>query len=466
MAGEKMGFNELHQRAQSGDAEAMRKVAMAYLKGEGVDQDLSKAIEWTDRAAELGDVEAMSDMASIYRKAKRNEDAFLWEEKAANLGRAESMYNLSVCYRDGLGVPADRAKHLYWYEQGKANGFPPAGYKETSELDIDSLLQLVREAQENRDLKAVLNYSKRIQVEMPDNWEINLMVRLSKGALYLQDGEWDKVFSELRGCTVTPFELIEKASLSGKEYEAAVMHIYKHVTEACEIAKKRAEAEYEEVREAFSASTESHSYSNPPPTEVLKREREAFKEGQRVKGARDAGIAEVYHLLSLRILGCFGTDGKLGECALKAHIQAGYKYQEVWERAREVVAKGRYDEFWAANQELKAKLESEKSNLQGEIAAHNAEISAIPARTEGYPHMVELQKQVQNLTGQKKELGFFSFITKRNERKEFNQQIDAVKAEIAPIQARIDAAIAVVQALIVPLAARVTEIDNELTKPR
>jgi hypothetical protein len=111
------------KKAESGDTEAMRKVAMEYLKI----QELDNAIEWTGRAAELGNLDAMSEMANIYRKAKRYEGAFQWEEQAANQGRAESMYNLSVHYREGLGTPVDKEKHRYWYEKARQNGFPPSG---------------------------------------------------------------------------------------------------------------------------------------------------------------------------------------------------------------------------------------------------------------------------------------------------------------------------------------------------
>ena len=114
------------EKAESGDTEAMRAVAMAYLQGENAEDNFGKALIWIDRAAGLGNVEAMAELADAYRKAKRFDQAFYWEEKAANQGRAQSMYNLSVHYREGLGVPANREKHRYWYEKGKQNGFPPS----------------------------------------------------------------------------------------------------------------------------------------------------------------------------------------------------------------------------------------------------------------------------------------------------------------------------------------------------
>jgi tetratricopeptide (TPR) repeat protein len=115
----KMINNELLRKAESGNTEAMRKVAMEYLQ----EQDLDNAIKWTGEAAELGDVEAMADMADVYRKALKHDKAFEWEEKAANQGRVQSMYNLSVCYRDGLGTAVNKEQHTYWYEKAISEGF-------------------------------------------------------------------------------------------------------------------------------------------------------------------------------------------------------------------------------------------------------------------------------------------------------------------------------------------------------
>ena len=117
---------ELKRQAESGDTEAMLKLAKAYLQGNGVEKDLGKGLEWILEAAENGNVEAMAAMADAYRKGEEFEKAFYWSEKAANQGRAMSMYNLSVHYREGLGVSASKEKHHYWYERARQNGFPPS----------------------------------------------------------------------------------------------------------------------------------------------------------------------------------------------------------------------------------------------------------------------------------------------------------------------------------------------------
>ena len=76
--------------------------------------------------------------------------------------------------------------------------------------------------------------------------------------------------------------------------------------------------------------------------------------------------------------------------------------------------------------------------------------------------MIELQKKVQCLTAEKKALGFFKF----KDKKAVRVQINSVKADIAPIQSRINSAIEEVKKQISLHQNRIKEIDKELTKPR
>jgi tetratricopeptide (TPR) repeat protein len=128
----------------------------------------------------------------------------------------------------------------------------------------------------------------------------------------------------------------------------------------------------------------------------------------------------------------------------------------------EVVAKRRFDEFWDANQPLKAQLLSERESLEGQVVTFNGEITGIPERTEGYGEMIRLQKEVERLAAEKKALGFFKFKDKKAIKLQINSTNDAIK----PIQSRIDSAIAAVNNRIKPLQSRIRVINTELTKPR
>ena len=105
----------------------------------------------------------------------------------------------------------------------------------------------------------------------------------------------------------------------------------------------------------------------------------------------------------------------------------------------------------------KACLESERQSLNKQMDAINSEIFAVPQNTDGYLHMVELQKRVQNLISEKKALGFFKF----KDKKAVQMQIDSVNAEIALIQLRINSAIEVLKNRILPLQDRIKEIDTD-----
>ena len=137
-------------------------------------------------------------------------------------------------------------------------------------------------------------------------------------------------------------------------------------------------------------------------------------------------------------------------------------YKSRLEYIRKEVAKRRFNEYWDTHQSEKSNLEAEKQSLTKQIAALNKEISEIPEKTNGYVDMVELQKKIQNLTSEKKALGFFKF----KDKKAVQVQINSVENEIAPIQSRINSAIDEVKKRISPLESRINAIDTELTKPR
>jgi len=138
------------------------------------------------------------------------------------------------------------------------------------------------------------------------------------------------------------------------------------------------------------------------------------------------------------------------------------RYKERITQIREKAAKRRFDEYWDAHQEEKAIFESEKQSLNEKITALNQEIPEIPQKTDGYTHMVELQKKVQNLISERKAFGFFKF----KEKWAVQKQINAVNSEIAPIRLRIKTAVKAVENLISQHKNRIKEIDHELIKPR
>ena len=150
------------------------------------------------------------------------------------------------------------------------------------------------------------------------------------------------------------------------------------------------------------------------------------------------------------------------------------------ERKEKEEAKKRFDDYWAEHADDKARLESERKDLQQQIAglnttqneqvaALNKEIVAIPGQTE----IDNLDERIKKLTDEKASLGIF----KGKEKKALQEQIDQATAEKKAVQDRmiaakkeiegkISAVRSEIQNKIAPLQGRVNSISTELTKAR
>ncbi len=81
----KSDINELKLKAERGDSVAQTQLGVEYMKGDAVEKDLDKAIEWWTKAAEKG--------------------------------YAEAQYKMGICYHFGFCVKKSRKRAKYWYEQ-------------------------------------------------------------------------------------------------------------------------------------------------------------------------------------------------------------------------------------------------------------------------------------------------------------------------------------------------------------
>ena len=81
----KLNIEDLRQKAEKGDSVAQTMLGVEYMKGDLVEKDLDKAIEW-------------------------------WK-KAAEKGYAEAEYKLGVCYHFGFGIKKSHKLARYWYEK-------------------------------------------------------------------------------------------------------------------------------------------------------------------------------------------------------------------------------------------------------------------------------------------------------------------------------------------------------------
>lgn len=117
-------FQEKLQEAKQGNSNAQFDVAAMYHNGRGVKPDLSKALEWYNKAAEQDNPKAVSRLKLI----AANKDRFDKTLAQAEKGDAESQYKLGKMYTEGVGVSIDRAKATEAFENAANQGYAKAEY--------------------------------------------------------------------------------------------------------------------------------------------------------------------------------------------------------------------------------------------------------------------------------------------------------------------------------------------------
>jgi TPR repeat protein len=123
-------IEQLREEAEKGDSDAMYYLACRYVKE---NDDFDTAEEWYIKAAELGNTQAMSDIAYEYYYQCSDdiyeEKAIYWYTKLAELGHPHGMCQLAMIYNC-----QDKKKEAKeWYEKAVKLGYRRA------ELDEDIL---------------------------------------------------------------------------------------------------------------------------------------------------------------------------------------------------------------------------------------------------------------------------------------------------------------------------------------
>lgn len=134
---------EWEQAAEAGDLDALFNLGQLYRLGNGVAQDLDKAVDYYRRAADAGHVAAQGNLGTLYYfnlpGAPHVEDALTWWEQAAAAGDARSQYLLGVLYFNGSHVSRDYARAYGWTLLAARAGLPEAIAAEKTMLEFLSL---------------------------------------------------------------------------------------------------------------------------------------------------------------------------------------------------------------------------------------------------------------------------------------------------------------------------------------
>ena len=102
--------------AAQGSAVAQYRLAAFYERGWGAPADLERARVWYARAAEQGNVKAIHNLGVLTAAGGKGDLAAAagWFAKAAEFGLPDSQINLAILYQNGLGLPKDLVQAYKW----------------------------------------------------------------------------------------------------------------------------------------------------------------------------------------------------------------------------------------------------------------------------------------------------------------------------------------------------------------
>jgi TPR repeat protein len=123
-------LDDLMLEAEGGAAEAQVKLAFAFLTGQGIKNDYSKALYWYQKAAEQENPAGQTGLAYLYASGKGVAQdyakALFYYQKAADQGFAQGQRPLGVLYELGQGVEKDPAQAAFWYRKAAEQGLDRA----------------------------------------------------------------------------------------------------------------------------------------------------------------------------------------------------------------------------------------------------------------------------------------------------------------------------------------------------
>lgn len=104
----------------------MKNLGICYENGAGVAKDPERAVEWYEKAAQLGHASAMCCLGFCYKDGvgvpKDEEKAAELFQQAAEQEDPDAMCTLGWCYETGCGVPQDWGQAAEWYRKAAGAG--------------------------------------------------------------------------------------------------------------------------------------------------------------------------------------------------------------------------------------------------------------------------------------------------------------------------------------------------------
>ena len=114
------------QAAAGGEPLVFRNLAGLLLRSDHAGRNDAEAVEWYRRAAEAGDTESMTRLALLYRHGRgtsqNDAEAVRWYRPAAEAGDPQAMNNLGFMYSRGFGVAQDLSQAALWHQRAAEAG--------------------------------------------------------------------------------------------------------------------------------------------------------------------------------------------------------------------------------------------------------------------------------------------------------------------------------------------------------
>ncbi len=215
---------ERQQKAEAGDPKAQYRLGIAYLTGNQVKVDTSKAVLWLDKAHKQGYTKASHRLGEIYASDKdgfRNyKKAYSYFLAAAKKDHPESQLEVALLYRDGKGTSVDLNEAAKWAEKAEKAGVADA--KALSVQLAKSMKTLVSKAPDTAAPKPTAASKWALPKSMRD------AQRFMMTSEWKTKGKLAEHFpSSRQQCTVEPTQLVCISSIlahNADDYTATVQN--------------------------------------------------------------------------------------------------------------------------------------------------------------------------------------------------------------------------------------------------
>lgn len=126
------GIHYLEESASSGNDKAEELLARYLIKGDGIKQDISRAVSLLVSASNKGNAQAKNNLGVLYKRGvfinKDEKAAFELFKEAANEGNSFGLLHYAMCLMKGRGVELNQSLALTSLRKARELGVPRASY--------------------------------------------------------------------------------------------------------------------------------------------------------------------------------------------------------------------------------------------------------------------------------------------------------------------------------------------------